>query len=67
MSGFENFTNNGFEQFLINVSNEKLQRHFMDHIFPHEKREYEQEGIVWKDIYYTSNDDVINLLFRVRF
>lgn len=66
MSGFENFPSNGFDQFLINVTNEKLQQYFMDYIFPREQRDYEIEGISWKDIRYHTNEDVLELLFQVR-
>ena len=65
MSGFENFRLNGFDQFLINISNEKLQQYFMDYIFPRERREYEIEGIEWRDIEYHCNDDVLALVFKV--
>ncbi|XP_021346055.1 uncharacterized protein LOC110445656 [Mizuhopecten yessoensis] len=64
MSGFENFSTNTFDQFLINISNEKLQQYFMDYIFPRERREYELEGVEWRDIVYHSNDDVLELVFR---
>lgn len=65
LSGFENFSINGFDQFLINVSNERLQQYFMEYIFPREQREYEIEGIEWRNIMYHSNDDVLDLLFKV--
>lgn len=67
MSGFENFTTNGFDQFLINISNEKLQQYFMDYIFPRERKEYEIEGIEWRDIVYHTNEDVLDLIFKVIF
>ena len=67
MSGFENFPCNGLDQFLINATNEKLQMYFMDYIFPREQRDYELEGIAWKDILYHSNEDVLNLLFQVSY
>lgn len=65
MSGFENFPTNGFDQFLINATNEKLQMYFMDYIFPREQHDYEMEGIAWRDIHYHSNEDVLDLLFQV--
>lgn len=64
LSGFENFKQNGFDQLLINISNEKLQQYFMDYIFPREKKDYETEGIEWRDIVYHSNDDVLELVFK---
>ncbi|KAL5004693.1 hypothetical protein ScPMuIL_018149 [Solemya velum] len=63
MSGFENFAVNGFDQFLINVSNERLQHYFMEYLFPRERKEYEDEGIQWQNIVYHSNNDVLELLF----
>lgn len=65
MSGFENFAVNGFDQFLINVSNEKLQHYFIEYLFPKERQDYEDEGIAWQDIMYHSNNDVLELLFDV--
>lgn len=65
LSGFENFQQNGFDQLLINISNEKLQKYFMDYIFPREKKDYEAEGIEWRDIVYHCNDDVLELVFKV--
>ncbi|XP_048256022.1 uncharacterized protein LOC124134072 [Haliotis rufescens] len=63
MSGFENFHSNCFDQFLINISNERLQQYFMDYIFPREQKEYELEGVEWADINYRSNDGVLDLVF----
>lgn len=37
----------------------------MDYIFPREKKDYEAEGIEWRDIVYHSNDDVLDLVFKV--
>ena len=65
MSGFENFTVNGFDQFLINVTNEKLQQYFMEYIFPRERRDYEAEGIHWNELEYHNNEDVLELMFLV--
>ncbi|KAH3835621.1 hypothetical protein DPMN_108977, partial [Dreissena polymorpha] len=64
MSGFENFPTNGFDQFLINVTNEKLQQYFMDNIFPREQTDYEREGITWRNISYHSNEETLELIFK---
>lgn len=65
ISGFENFQINSFEQLLINLTNEKLQQYFMENMFHYERKEYEMEGIEWRDIHYRNNDQVIDLVFRV--
>lgn len=37
VAGFEQFTENDFEQFCINLANEKLQQHFNQHVFKMEQ------------------------------
>lgn len=53
--GFECFDVNGYEQFLINYCNEKLQRHFNRHLFEVEQQIYVSEGVDWS--YITFNDN----------
>lgn len=45
--GFEVFPSNGFEQFLINYCNERLQQFFNRQVFAREAEEYAAEGLDW--------------------
>lgn len=49
--GFECFEANGYEQFLINYCNEKLQRHFNRHLFEVEQELYANEGVDWSYVH----------------
>ncbi|CAG9464022.1 unnamed protein product [Pedinophyceae sp. YPF-701] len=60
--GFEQFERNDFEQFCINLANEKLQQHFNMHVFKQEQQEYEREQIDWTYINFKDNQDVLDLL-----
>uniref|UniRef100_A0A3Q1GIG5 Unconventional myosin-VIIb-like n=1 Tax=Acanthochromis polyacanthus TaxID=80966 RepID=A0A3Q1GIG5_9TELE len=60
--GFENFEINSFEQLCINFANEKLQQFFVSHIFKLEQEEYLKEGIVWNNIKFSDNQNILDLL-----
>ncbi|DBA65606.1 TPA: hypothetical protein ACH3X2_002670 [Trebouxia sp. C0005] len=60
--GFECFKENDFEQFCINLANEKLQQHFNQHVFKMEQAEYEREAIDWSYIEFVDNQDVLDLI-----
>ncbi|KAK9844720.1 hypothetical protein WJX74_005896 [Apatococcus lobatus] len=62
--GFECFKENDFEQFCINLANEKLQQHFNQHVFKMEQAEYEREKIDWSYIEFVDNQDVLDLIER---
>ena len=63
-AGFEQFKENDFEQFCINLANEKLQQHFNQHVFKMEQAEYEREAIDWSYIQFVDNQDVLDLIER---
>ncbi len=53
---------NDLEQLCINLTNEKLQQHFNQHVFKWEQAEYEREGVDWSYISFRDNADVLELL-----
>ncbi|PQQ00844.1 hypothetical protein Pyn_39723 [Prunus yedoensis var. nudiflora] len=60
--GFESFKTNSFEQFCINLTNEKLQQHFNQHVFKMEQEEYTKEEIDWSYIEFIDNRDILDLI-----
>lgn len=53
--GFEVFDNNGFEQLMINFSNEKLHQFVTASTLKEEQEEHVKEGIEWTKIEYFNN------------
>ncbi|VAH16740.1 unnamed protein product [Triticum turgidum subsp. durum] len=60
--GFESFKTNSFEQFCINLTNEKLQQHFNQHVFKMEQEEYTKEEIDWSYIQFVDNQEILDLI-----
>eukprot|EP01119_Soliformovum_irregulare_P003560 TRINITY_DN1423_c0_g1_i1.p1 TRINITY_DN1423_c0_g1~~TRINITY_DN1423_c0_g1_i1.p1 ORF type:complete len:1011 (-),score=356.36 TRINITY_DN1423_c0_g1_i1:277-3309(-) len=60
--GFEIFENNSFEQFCINLCNEKLQQLFIELTLKSEQEEYVKEGIKWEPIKYFNNKIICDLI-----
>ncbi|CXJ03190.1 myosin A [Plasmodium berghei] len=60
--GFEVFKNNSLEQLFINITNEMLQKNFVDIVFERESKLYRDEGISTAELNYTSNKEVISVL-----
>ncbi|KAK4285594.1 hypothetical protein QN277_002273 [Acacia crassicarpa] len=60
--GFESFKINSFEQLCINLTNEKLQQHFNQHVFKMEQEEYTKEEINWSYVEFVDNQDVLDLM-----
>ncbi|XP_078545127.1 unconventional myosin-Ia [Lissotriton helveticus] len=60
--GFEITEDNGFEQFIINYCNEKLQQVFIRMTLKEEQEEYVREGIKWTPVDYTDNTIICSLI-----
>ena len=63
--GFETFRKNGFDQLLINYTNEKLQTFFDRCIFESEVRIYEREGVPHADVQFETNEVCLAMIEAV--
>ncbi|KAJ3061452.1 Unconventional myosin-Ib, partial [Quaeritorhiza haematococci] len=62
LNPLHNEQKNGFEQFVINYCNEKLQQLFIELTLKSEQEEYAREGIDWADIKYFNNKPICELI-----
>ncbi|XP_066902706.1 unconventional myosin-Ib isoform X2 [Halyomorpha halys] len=60
--GFEILDNNGFEQFIINFCNEKLNAVITETTLKQEQEEYIREGIDWCPVEFTVNTAVCDII-----
>jgi myosin heavy subunit len=60
--GFEDFQQNSFEQFCINLANEALQRHYTRHHFIQDMENMRNEGISTKDVSFRDNLPCLELI-----
>ncbi|XP_078518827.1 unconventional myosin-XV [Lissotriton helveticus] len=60
--GFEDLTFNSFEQLCINYANEYLQFLFNKIVFKEEQEEYIREHIDWREITFSDNQPVIDII-----
>eukprot|EP00914_Ancora_sagittata_P022990 GHVO01045643.1.p1 GENE.GHVO01045643.1~~GHVO01045643.1.p1 ORF type:complete len:510 (-),score=126.45 GHVO01045643.1:14-1375(-) len=60
--GFEVFESNSLEQLFINITNEMLQKNFIDVIFDRELKLYRAEGISAANLEWTTNAEIIEAL-----
>ncbi|KAG6591992.1 Myosin-2, partial [Cucurbita argyrosperma subsp. sororia] len=60
--GFESLKKNGFEQFCINYANERLQQHFIRHLFKLQQEDYEFNGVDGTKLNFKDNQECLNLI-----
>ncbi|XP_026193989.1 myosin-B/C [Cyclospora cayetanensis] len=60
--GFEVFEQNSLEQLLINITNEHLQKHFIDIVFEIETKLYQSEGVPTEALVWTDNVRIMETL-----
>ncbi|CRH01004.1 hypothetical protein PRELSG_1135200 [Plasmodium relictum] len=62
--GFEIFSKNSLEQLLINIANERIQQFFLNTVFEKENEIYIKENIDVPLVEYTSNDNLLDVLYK---
>jgi myosin-1 len=63
--GFEVLEHNGFEQFIINFCNEKLQQAVTEVTLRLRQEEYVREGIEWLPVDFFNNSPICDLIEKV--
>ncbi|GAA0167329.1 actin binding motor protein [Lithospermum erythrorhizon] len=58
---------NGFEELCINYANERLQQHFIRHLFKLEQKEYELDGIDFIKVDFVDNQECLDLFEKKPF
>ncbi|KAK3584473.1 hypothetical protein CHS0354_005276 [Potamilus streckersoni] len=64
IAGFEKLSINSFEQFCINIANERLQNFMNGKVIQTELNIYKEEGIDVEEITFTNNDALIDFLTK---
>ncbi|KAL3836166.1 hypothetical protein ACJMK2_021608 [Sinanodonta woodiana] len=64
IAGFEKLDINSFEQFCINIANERLQNFMNGKVIQTELKIYKEEGIDVEEITFTNNDALISFLAK---
>ncbi|XP_054811203.1 myosin-2-like isoform X2 [Prosopis cineraria] len=59
--GFESLKKNSFEQFCVNYASERLQQHFIWHMFKLEQESYEMDGVHWTKVDFEDNQECLDL------
>ncbi len=62
--GFEDFSENSFEQLCVNYADEALQHAFNKHVFKQEQAEYAREKVEWTPIPYSDNGPVVHMISK---
>lgn len=65
MFGFENLKQNGFDQLIVNTTNEELQNIFYRHSFEYEQKNSQREGLPFPPVNYRDNRKTLDLLLQV--